>query len=135
MILLDRVGELFSDGLQTFVDITEQSLFCETSGIPSYVGLEYMAQTVAAYAGYRALENSEKVKEGFLLGTREVVFAQAYFSIGSQLSISCHDFMSNHEMGVFDCEIRDLQQKTLLGSCKLNVFQPENPQAFFNRHD
>lgn len=131
MILLSRVGELFEDGLQTFVDISNDSMFCESAGVPSYVGLEYMAQTVAAYAGYRAIEKQERVKEGFLLGTREVTFAIPYFSIGSELEILCKDFMSNNEMGVFTCEIFDHLQKTQLGSCKLNVFQPENPQDFF----
>lgn len=132
MILLNRLGEIYKDGLQTFVEITSDSMFCEDSGVPCYVGLEYMAQTVAAYAGWNALENSGTVKEGFLLGTREAKFSVSHFPIGSQLSVTCRDFMSNQEMGVFDCQIYDLEQRLLLGSCKLNVFQPENPKEFFH---
>jgi len=131
MILLDRLGQLTEQSLQTFVDIDADTQFLEGQGVPCYVGLEYMAQTVAAYAGYRALQNGGIVKEGFILGTREVSFTKSYFSLGETLLITCREFMSNHEMGVFDCCIYSNTSQQCYGSCKLNVFQPEHPQKIF----
>lgn len=134
MILLDQLGELSEEGLYTYVHISPKSAFFEDDAVPAYVGLEYMAQTVAAYAGYRAINSQGKVKEGFLLGSREVTFHKTSFDEGETLKVSCREFMSNDEMGVFSCAIYSNSTNDLYCECKLNVFQPENPEAFFSEY-
>lgn len=51
MSLLDNIVEYGDDWLSAEVCITADSMFADEKGVPGWVGLEYMAQAVAAYAG------------------------------------------------------------------------------------
>ena len=70
MVLLDRVISVEENSLCAEVGIRSDSLFCNADGVGAWVGIEYMAQAIGAYAGYRARLRGEPVKIGFLLGTR-----------------------------------------------------------------
>ncbi|WP_307732400.1 hypothetical protein [Massilia sp. MB5] len=70
MALLDRVLEADEESLCAEVAIRADSLFYAEGGVGSWVGIEYMAQAVAAHAGYLARQRGEAVKPGFLLGSR-----------------------------------------------------------------
>ena len=70
MLLLDRVVSADADNLLAEVRIRSDSLFCNGDGVGVWVGIEYMAQAIAAWAGYIARSRGEPVKLGFLLGTR-----------------------------------------------------------------
>src|SRR5215471_7164387 len=70
MVLLDRVISVDEDSLLAEVCIRSDSLFCNGGGVGAWVGVEYMAQAIGAWAGYTAQLRGEPVKLGFLLGTR-----------------------------------------------------------------
>src|SRR5450830_981789 len=70
MLLLDRVLRVDAETLCAEVAIRPDSLFYGERGIGAWVGIEYMAQAIAAYAGYHAQQRGEPVKIGFLLGAR-----------------------------------------------------------------
>jgi predicted hotdog family 3-hydroxylacyl-ACP dehydratase len=44
----------------------------QLNGVPNYVGIEYMAQSIAALAGVEARLDHEGIRVGFLLGTRKL---------------------------------------------------------------
>ena len=73
MILIDSLNSYHADGCVCDVTITEQSPFYDEvkKGVATYIGSEYMAQAIAAYAGTLALDDNNKVKIGFLLGSRK----------------------------------------------------------------
>src|SRR5688572_26717078 len=83
MVLLDRVICADEESLSAEVSIRSDSLFCTAEGVGAWVGLEYMAQAVAAYAGYVAHLRGEAVKIGFLLGTRRYDCNRPFFSVGT----------------------------------------------------
>src|SRR2546426_3960121 len=70
MVLLDRVVSVDEESLCAEVLIRADSMFCAAGGVGAWVGLEYMAQAIAAYAGYGARLRGAPVKIGFLLGSR-----------------------------------------------------------------
>ena len=51
MSLLDRVLAVDEEQALAEVDVGPASLFAQADGVPAWVGIEYMAQTVAAWAG------------------------------------------------------------------------------------
>ena len=55
MVFLDRVLATGSDSLCAEVAIGPDSVFFDGAGVGSWVGIEYMAQAIAAHAGYGAL--------------------------------------------------------------------------------
>jgi predicted hotdog family 3-hydroxylacyl-ACP dehydratase len=131
MILIDHLDWAENGEFQTRVTPLPTSCLATESGIPNWAGLEYMAQSVAAYSGNMALSHSGKVKEGFLLGTREVIFHCEAYPFYEELRIQGKVVVNSNEMGVFDCNILN-PSNDVLANCKLNVFQPEDPRTFLN---
>lgn len=124
MILIDEVLEYSDNTLKARVLISEDSIFYERfKGVPVWVGVEYMAQTIAALAGVRAKRAKEPVRIGFLLGARRYETTTAMFALGQALEVYVQEIFQDGSMGVFDCEIRS-NQAELLASASLNVYLP-----------
>lgn len=131
MILVDELIDYHDDGGRCTVTISPNSAFYddESKGVDSYIGSEYMAQTIAAYAGALALDNGEQVKIGFLLGTRKFESFTPIFHLGQRLEITVTKLIQEDSgLSVFDCAI--LGKKEVLAQAKINVFQPNEPDQF-----
>ena len=87
MVLLDRVIAADEESLCAEVRIRQNSLFCNADGVGAWVGLEYMAQAIGAYAGYTAKLRDDPIRVGFLLGTRRYQSSQPSFAVGSLLKV------------------------------------------------
>ena len=88
MILIDRIVNSDEAQFTATVRISEEVPFFEPPrGVPTYVGIEYVAQTVAALIGMRARIAGGEVKLGYLLGTRKLESTTDYFALGAQLNI------------------------------------------------
>lgn len=123
MILIDEIISYSEDSLVASVTITDSSLFGDkTNGVPTWVGIEYMAQTVAAWAGVQARISNEPIKLGFLLGTRQYIVQQNYFAIGSKLLITVEQTYNENGMGVFECQIAENQ---MIVKAALTVYRPQ----------
>ena len=123
MVLLDRVLAVDEESLSAEVTIRSDSLFCTAQGVGAWVGLEYMAQAIGAYAGYLAYQRGEAVKVGFLLGTRRYDCVRPFFSVGTRLRIHIKRvFQSENGMGSFECRIED--GAVQLAAVTLTVYQP-----------
>lgn len=123
MVLLDRVIAADEESLCAEVTIRSDSLFCTATGVGAWVGLEYMAQAIGAYAGYIAYLRGEAVKIGFLLGTRRYECSRPFFAIGTRLQIYVKRiFQSENGMGSFECRIEDGGDR--LAEVTLTVYQP-----------
>lgn len=130
MLLLDRLQSADADGAVAEVTVPHDGLFLHDAGMPSWVGIEYMAQTVAAWAGWRALQKGQAVQLGFLLGSRKYEAAQAFFEPGAilQVSVRC-EMRGSSGLGMFECSIHGAQGAEL-ASARISVFEPEDGGAF-----
>ncbi|MEH8017133.1 hotdog family protein [Rheinheimera muenzenbergensis] len=127
MILLDEFIEAGAEHAVCKVNISADSAFFDAASrsVPAYVGIEYMAQTVAAYAGAHKLAAGDSVRLGFLLGCRKYQPQVPAFAEGAELSISATKVvMDESGLSVFDCQIA--QRGEVLVNAKLNVFEPED---------
>lgn len=128
MSLLTRVVNYGDDWLEAEVDVLEGSMFVEGQGVPSWVGIEYMAQAVAAFAGIQEKENGGKPKMGFLLGTRRYNIDAEWFPIGVTLAVKVvRDMVAENGLHVFQTTI---MAPEISASASLNVFQPDNAEQF-----
>jgi predicted hotdog family 3-hydroxylacyl-ACP dehydratase len=129
MVLLDRVIAVDEESLCAEVRIRPDSLFCAADGVGAWVGLEYMAQTIAAFAGYTAYLRAEAVKPGFLLGARRYQCTLPMFSPGSLLRIYVRRLLqSDNGLGSFQCRIEHEKQE--VATATLTVFQPADAAGF-----
>jgi len=126
MVLIDRVVSADEENLCAELRIRPESLFCVNGAVGSWVGIEYMAQAIGAWAGYRARLRSEPVKRGFLLGTRHYECVRPYFSVGALLRIHVRRlFQEVNGLASFECRIED--ERGVIGSGNLAVFQSAEP--------
>ncbi len=131
MVLLDRVIAVETDTLSAEVIITAESLFYDkaVNGVGAWVGIEYMAQAIAAWAGYKRLLQGGSVKIGFLVGTRRYETSRSFFAEGSILQIHVRCLLqANNGLASFECTIDEAQLP--IASATLNVFQPNDLGEF-----
>ena len=122
MILIDRVEAYDEATVVSSVEITEESPFLEEREVPSYVGIEYMAQSIAAYSGIKARNTGGEVKIGYLVSARSMTVACPAFAVGDRLDITVRLVYDETPMAVFDCAIQ--RNEKLVAEARLNVYQP-----------
>jgi predicted hotdog family 3-hydroxylacyl-ACP dehydratase len=129
MVLLDRVISVDEDSLLAEVCIRSDSLFCNGGGVGAWVGIEYMAQAIGAWAGYTAQLRGEPVKLGFLLGTRRYECRRPIFLLGSVLRVHVQRLFQNENgLGSFECAIDNEEGR--VATATVTVFQPTNIDDF-----
>ena len=126
MCLLDRLISHQAKVTVCRVTVREDSLFACPEGIPAHVGIEFMAQAIAAHGGALDRISGEPVKVGFLLGTPRMVSHVDFFKHGMTLMVEAREDWGDEELLRFDCCIRDAADGTLLQEAGLNVFQPRD---------
>jgi predicted hotdog family 3-hydroxylacyl-ACP dehydratase len=137
MVLLDRVLAADDESLCAEVAIRAHTLFCGAHGVGAWVGVEYMAQAIAAHAGYGAQRRGDPVKVGFLLGARRYECTRPYFTIGSVLEVHIRrTLQSDNGLGAFECHINDAGEPSGIAAATatITVFQPENANDFLQGH-
>lgn len=128
MVLLDELISATDEDAHCRITIREDGVFYDRrrKAVPAWVGIEMMAQAVAAWAGYKSWKKGDPAPIGFLLGTRRYEAAAAEFSDGEMLDIYVHRDMESSGMAVFSCRIES--GGDVLASCLLNVFRPPPDQ-------
>lgn len=125
MCLLDRALRADSECLVAEVQIGPQGLFVLDGVVGGWVGIELMAQAVAAWAGWQARQRGAAPPVGLLLGTRSYSSSVANLPM-DLLDVSVRRvFQGDNGMAQFDCRIERAGQ--LLASAALTVFEPEDP--------
>ena len=133
MVLLERVVSADADNLCAEVRIHAGSVLATEQGVGSWVGIEYMAQAIAAHAGWLARQRGDAVKVGFLLGSRKYEASVPYFAPGSVLLVHVHRVLqAENGLGAFDCRIvpADDANAASLATATVTVFQPDNVNQF-----
>ena len=126
MLLLDDIVAVDGSSIAAQVHIGPHSPFFDGVGVPSYVGLEYMAQACGAYVGALARNAGRAPRIGYLLGTRNFVTHVGRFASGDRLDVGASCVYSDGEMGVFECRIR--RSDVVVAEAQLNVYQPPEPR-------
>lgn len=132
MVLLDEIDYWDEQYLQASVIIRANAPFVDEQGLPAWVGVELMAQTIGAFGGCRSRERNEPVKIGFLVGSRRYTSSHSYFPIGAKLEIAVTELMrSENGLCVFECKLCGTGEYSAISAeANINVFQPENPERF-----
>jgi predicted hotdog family 3-hydroxylacyl-ACP dehydratase len=121
MILLDKILEFDEHSLSAELVVRDDALLGNNKKVPAWVGIEYMAQTIAAYAGIQSKKLGEPINLGFLLGTRRYTSNIDSFDIGTVLTIKITRIINDDKLGVFDCKIYGSGIEV---NANLNVYQP-----------
>ncbi len=122
MVFLDRILSYEGSKLVTEVNIRPGIPYCEGDGVPAWIGIEYMAQTVAAHAGVQARLRGDAPSIGFLLGTRAYQSSVNRFLLGENLEIHVEPLFREEGLAAFSCSIEIAEP---VATATVNVYQPE----------
>ena len=131
MALLRHV--LAHDAQATLCDvrIDADTLFLESGRVQAWIGLEYMAQAVAAHAGMVARRSGKPPAIGFWLGTRKADFFTPAFRLGQTLLVAARHVWGDADLFSFDCTITDAASRRRLAAAQLNIFRPKDIERYF----
>ncbi len=129
MILIDQVLSFDEEQIRTRVTVRPDGLFSQADGsLPAWIGVELMAQSVAAYAGCQARLKGEPIQLGFLLGSRKFECNVGHFPAGSELTIQAiRSLQDDSGMGVFEC---NLTGTDIQAFARLSVYCPPNADQY-----
>ncbi|MGR9044854.1 MAG: ApeP family dehydratase [Gammaproteobacteria bacterium] len=123
MMLLERVIAFDEESMIAEAIVRDDGLFGEDGRVPAWLGIEYMAQTVAAHGGMLCKIAGKPLNLGFLLGTRRYHCNVGSFAAGTVLTITVKRLIQDQGLGVFDCR---LEGPGVAVEAQLNVYQPDS---------
>ncbi|HRA91007.1 MAG TPA: 3-hydroxylacyl-ACP dehydratase [Acinetobacter sp.] len=126
MVFIDHIVEANEGYAIAELTITEDLMFCEKEGLPTWASIEIMAQTVSAYSGWLGQQKQQSPRVGFLLGTRKLLLPFAYFTLGQTLRIRVEQQYLHEGLGQFACEIHYVDDVI---SALLSVYEPTGQSA------
>ena len=127
MLLLDRVLSYDGECVVCETVLEHHSPFVEQGHVPALVGIEYMAQTIAAGAGLSAREKGNSSGQmGFLLGCRSLTIAVDSFNVGDRLTIEARRSWGETALGSFACKVQRGAEVLVEGA--LTVYQGPLPE-------
>ena len=131
MLLLDCVLSGDKDSILVEATVPRTAWYLdEQGGMPAWIGIELMAQAIAAHTGLKGRLRGEPPKRGVLLGTRAYHSRLMSFRPGAPLQISARTtYMDEGGFGAFDCAIRNRLSEEP-ASATLKVFEPADFEIF-----
>lgn len=107
MVLIDKIVD---HSLETFcveVKVTTKSLLYSERGVPSYTGIEYMAQSIAAFNTlHYSKDGDERAKLGFIVSVRSFKSEIEFFKEGDVLNIFVEPILIVKNSGSFNAQIK-----------------------------
>lgn len=129
MVLVDRITDYGEDFLIGEATIHADHILLKNGQLPTYAGIEIMAQGVAAWAGChkQEIEKNAPIRLGYLLGSRKLHIHTQNIPVGTTLQIKIKMSIQDATgFGVFDCQLIDLSTHQIVLEGALNVFSPKD---------
>lgn len=130
MLLIQSIVGCGDNWLEATVDVSaSSSLFISGQRtVPSWVGLEYMAQAISAFAGVMAWRQGRKPEVGFLLGTRRYSVVEHSFDPQELLTVKVTQLLrDDNNLVLFDCHI--YRGGKSIAAAEIKAIQPNDVQS------
>lgn len=131
MLLIKQVVRWDAQGLEVMVDpMDSRPFFTQEGKLPTWVGIEYMAQSIGALSGIFSRQAGQPIAMGFLLGTRKYSAQQAFFDLHKMLRVKIKEILRDEtNLVLFDCAI--YVDDVLIAQAELKAIQPPNLEEMF----
>ena len=129
MLWLDKVVYVDDESVVALAQITRANFLLRDGTLPVWTGVEFMAQSIAAWSGYTAKATGRPVSIGFLLGTRRFEAQCQQFKLGDTLRIEARkELIAENGLAMFDCRIIVSGQS--VANARLAVYEPADAISF-----
>lgn len=124
-VLLDQILSNSSHTIRARVSITpEHPFFVADHGVPAWVGIEMMAQAIAAHAGLNGMRDGSGPRSGMLLGTRRYEARAPWFAPGASIDIRATTTF-DHEGGIAACDCLIEDTRGILAEATIIIIEGE----------
>jgi predicted hotdog family 3-hydroxylacyl-ACP dehydratase len=135
MFLLSRIRSYSMEkrSLASEYDITGACIFYnkELGGVPSWVGFEFMAQSISALSGLEGKDLGKAPRFGFILSVSGLEIKAPVFKAGSTVLIEVEEETVVENVYSFRCRI--WYEEKIAVEAKLTVMEAEDPETVLNR--
>jgi predicted hotdog family 3-hydroxylacyl-ACP dehydratase len=130
MLLVDSVSACSNDTLTAHAAVHADAWYADTDGsMPAWIGIELMAQAIAAHVSLLAMRAGGRARPGVLLGSRSYEACVPAFARGAQLRIDVKEVLRSTEgHGAYECTIE--HDGTRCAQAVIKVYQPTDFQSF-----
>ena len=107
MLLLERVLAADDEAIEVEFTVPAAGWFLDDDGgMPAWLGVELMAQAIAAHVGFEASARGRPPRPGVLLGTRVFRAGSARLAAGTRLTITARLALRDESgFAAYDCHI------------------------------
>lgn len=133
MLLLQRLLAADDESATCEAIPDAKAWYADVDGaMPSWIGIELMAQSIAAHVTLIARRSGNPPRPGVLLGTRAYKTEVSRFPAGKALQITARlSYRDASGLGAYDCLIAD-DQGTTLATAAVTVYEPEDFKRFIH---
>jgi predicted hotdog family 3-hydroxylacyl-ACP dehydratase len=130
MLLLDGVSACGDEALTAHASVHGDAWYADDNGaMPAWIGIELMAQGVAAHVALLAMRAGGRARPGVLLGTRSYAAHASAFARDAQLTIRVQEVLRSEEgHSAYECTID--HDGARCADAVIKVFQPGDFQTF-----
>jgi predicted hotdog family 3-hydroxylacyl-ACP dehydratase len=130
MLLLDHVIAFENESTTAeFIPRADAWYADERGDMPAWIGIELMAQTIAAHVGLLKRSEGAPAKQGALLGTRRYTSTRSTFASGEPLRIDAKMLYGDASgLAAYECRIASGCNE--IASAVLKVFEPGDFKSF-----
>lgn len=133
MLLLDAVTAWDAESATATASVQADGWYAADNGaMPSWFGIELMAQTIAAHVGLLARSQGQAPKLGVLLGTRAYQVTMSHFPPGDLLTVKVKlIFRDASGLGAYQCVIT--RHEETVATATIKVYEPDDVNAFLTQ--
>jgi predicted hotdog family 3-hydroxylacyl-ACP dehydratase len=130
MLLLDAIDTFADTTLTAHAIVDPHAWYADAAGaMPAWIGIEVMAQAIAAHVALVAMRGGGHARPGVLLGSRSYQALQPAFRSGARLRVQVSELLrSDAGHGAYECTIDDGEVRC--AEAVVKVFQPPDFQSF-----
>ncbi|MGF6757226.1 beta-hydroxyacyl-ACP dehydratase [Paraburkholderia sp. GAS42] len=130
MLLVDAVLTCTDDTLTAEARVRSDAWYSDDEGaMPAWIGIELMAQAIAAHIALLAMRAGGRARPGVLLGSRSYTTLLPAFPAGARLTIEAKELLRSEEgHGAYECAID--HDGVRCAEAVVKVFQPTDFQTF-----
>jgi predicted hotdog family 3-hydroxylacyl-ACP dehydratase len=130
MLLVERVSACSDDTLTAHATVHADAWYANADGaMPAWIGIELMAQAIAAHVSLLAMRAGGRARPGVLLGSRSYEACVPAFARRAQLRIDVKEVLRSTEgHGAYECTIE--HDGARCAQAVIKVYQPTDFQSF-----
>uniref|UniRef100_C6BLJ6 Beta-hydroxyacyl-(Acyl-carrier-protein) dehydratase FabA/FabZ n=2 Tax=Ralstonia pickettii TaxID=329 RepID=C6BLJ6_RALP1 len=130
MLLLSRVDTWDEESIAAAADLDPAAWYADANGnMPAWIGIELMAQAIAAHVGLLSMREGKPARPGVLLGSRKYETSVPTFPPVQPLRVEARELLRSAEgHGAYACTISTAGQN--LATAVIKVYQPTDFEAF-----